>query len=119
MNFKNIRFSYLLANLIIAGLFPVYKLVSSKNSSLLDFINAITITGLFFLIFGILYSLVLHGSLDSTEYVAKHALTRQKIKSFEDFKQDKEEEREGKFNYPLLVGILMLAIAIILTLCNY
>lgn len=118
MNFKNCRARDLLIHLGIAFLFPVYKYVSSTDSKLLYLINAATIVGMVFFVIGILYSFLLHGDLDVTEYFALTALKKNN-KPYDAFKKDKKEQREGRFNYPLLVGVLMVIISAILTLIYY
>lgn len=119
MKFKNLKIKSLFLFLFVAFLYPIYKYISSGNDKLLDFINTATIIGMVFLVFGILNILVLHGDFDITEYVAKRAMFRKDVKPYKAFKEDKKEEREGRFNYPLLTGILMIAVAAVLTLLYY
>ncbi len=119
MRFRNLKIKRFVITLVIAFLYPLYKYVSSVHDPLLDFINAVTIIGIVFLVFGILNTLVLHGDFDITEYVAKRAMFRKSTKPYKAFKEDKKEEREGRFNYPLLTGMVMIAVASILTLLNY
>ncbi len=109
----------LLVCLLVSSLYPIYKYVSSANDKLMHFINAATIVGLVMLILGVLYSLMLHGDFDITEYVAKRAMSKKQMKPYKAFKEDKKEEREGRINYPLFVGLILLAAAAILTLLNY
>lgn len=119
MRLRNVKIKRLITILVIAFLYPFYRYISSDNDQLLDFINAVTIIGIVFLVFGVFNILVMHGDFDITEYVAKRALFRKATKPYKAFKEDKKEEREGRFNYPLLTGIIMVAAAAILTLINY
>lgn len=109
----------LLLCLLVSSLYPFYRYVSSAQDKLMDFINALTIVGLVLLILGVFNSLLLHGDFDITEYVTKRTLFRKSMKPYKAFKQDKKEEREGRINYPLLSGIILLAVAAVLTLLNY
>lgn len=104
--------------LIVALLYPLYAFVSS-GQSLLKLIDAMTVTGLLFLIFGIIYSLIMHGDFDITEYVAKRSLHRGDVKPFEAFRADKKEERKGRINYPFFIGLLLLLASILLTAFVY
>ena len=104
--------------LMLAVLYPLYAYVSSGRS-LLKLMDALTITGLLFLVAGIVFSLVKHGDFDITEYVAKRSLRKGDVKSFDAFKADKKEERKDRINYPFFTGLLLLATSAILNLLVY
>ncbi len=104
--------------LILALLYPVYAYVSSDRS-LLKLMDAMTVTGLLFLVAGIVFSLVKHGDFDITEYVAKRSLRKGDIKPFEAFRADKKEERKDRINYPFFTGLLLLAASALLNLLAY
>ena len=120
MNFKNVKVRNLLICITIGIIYPIIAYTSSENNKMLALINSLFITGIVYIAIGVLYSFILHGDMDITEYfVLSKARTRSdgsKI-PFEEFKKSKEENREGKFNYPLLVGILLVITAAILSLC--
>lgn len=118
MNFKRFDLRGEIIVLCIALGFPLFKFFSSDGDRLLRLIDAATVTGLVFLIIGVFYSFILRGDLDVTEYFTRRVAQRG-VKPFKAFLRDKEEEREGRFNYPLLNGIIMLILSWILTLLNY
>jgi len=118
MHFRSFRIQKLLAYLLPALLYPVYVWITAENK-LLKFIDALTITGLVFLIIGVIYSLVRHGDFDISEYVAKRSLRKGDVKSFDAFREDKKENRKDRFNYPFCVCILLLLAAGILTFFFY
>lgn len=114
---KNLKVKNLLLCLFVSLLYPFFAYISSENG-LLALINSMTIIGFVMIAFGIVLSLVFHGDFDVTEYVATrwmHRKTQDYKKTYDKFKADKAEKREGSFNYPLLVGIVLLIAAIILT----
>ena len=104
--------------LMLAVLYPLYAYVSSGRS-LIKLMDALTITGLLFLVAGIVFSLVKHGDFDITEYVAKRSLRKGDVKPFDAFKADKKEERKDRINYPFFTGLLLLATSAILNLLVY
>lgn len=116
------RFSFNARNavlcLILALLYPIYAYVSSGRS-LLKLMDAMTVTGLLFLIAGVVFSLVQHGDFDITEYVAKRSLRKGNIKPFDAFRSDKKEERKDRINYPFFTGLLLLAASALLNLFAY
>ena len=114
MHFRDFRLRPFLTYLISASLYPLYAYLSAESHALLKLIDALTITGLVFLIIGIILSLVYHGDFDITEYVAKRSLSKGNIKSFEAFSSDKKEGTAGKFNYPLFLGLIMIVVSAIL-----
>lgn len=119
MRFKNFRLWNWLGFLLIACLYPAFAYVSNKENPLLAFINALTIVGIVFVVMGIILSLVVHGDFDITEYVARRAVNKKHMKSYEAFKADKQEKREDHFNYPLLTGIFMIVVSALLTIYVY
>lgn len=119
MNLKNIKLKDLLICLLVAFLYPIFKYVSASGDKLLAFLDAATIIGLVMVVLGIVNAMVLHGDFDITEFVTRRAFFRKDTKPYDAFKKDKKEQREGRFNTPLLVGIVMLLICVILTLCFY
>ena len=119
MRFKNIKPKDLLICLLVAFLYPIFKYVSASGDKLLAFLDAATIIGLVMLIFGIVNAMVLHGDFDITEFVTRRAFFRKDTKPYDAFKKDKKEQREGRFNTPLLVGLIMLAVCAVLALIRY
>ena len=118
MHFRAFKFQRQLIYLVAAVLYPVFAYLSSGNS-LLKLIDALTVTGFVFLIFGVVYSMIRHGDFDITEYVARRSVRRGDVKPFKAFKADKNEERKNSFNYPFFTSLLLLAAAAVLTIFVY
>lgn len=118
MNPKNIRPVKLLITFLIAMIWPAVCWLRAEDRKLLAVTDAMTVVGLILILTGILYIAVRHGDFDVTEYNLMRYRARKQpvIKSFEAFKADREAEREGSFNYPLLMGILMLIISFVIAL---
>ncbi len=122
MHINSFRFKKLLPYLITALLYPAFAFVSSGSSSgksLLKLIDALTITGLVFLILGVINSLVRHGDFDIAEYVMRRSLQKGDIKPYEAFRDDKKEKRKDSMNYPFFTALCLLAAAAILTIFVY
>ena len=122
MKFKNIKIKNLLTCLTIGAIYPIIAYRSAETNPRLALINALFIVGAVYIVIGLLYSFILHGDLDITEFFVTSRYRSRfsgETQSFEDFKRDKQNKREGNFNYPLLVGILMFAASVILTLIYY
>lgn len=115
MKLKNIRPVKLLIYFLIAMIWPVIRWITVENNKWLAATDAATVVGLILIALGIIVIAVLHGDYDITEYALMRIRLRRQavVKSFDAFKNDKEEEREGSFNYPLLTGIVMLILSII------
>lgn len=118
MKFHNFRLSSFLPHLFIGAVYPLYKYLSGGRS-LLDGINALTFSGLAFLLIGVFVSMILHGDFDITAYVAGRALHKKGSKDYRAYKQDKDEDHAAGFNYPLLTAFVLLAAAIALTVFCY
>ena len=121
LNPKRIRPVTLIIWLLIALIYPVIRLLTAEGDALLAATDAATVAGLALVLIGVLYIPVLKGDFDISEYNVMRIRMRheEKIKSFEAFKSDKEAEREGSFNYPLVIGILMLAVSLIIAKVVY
>lgn len=95
-------------------LYPAYAWISS-GYSLLKLIDALTITGLVFLLISVFYTFVRHGDFDISEYVTKRGVRKGDVKPFSAFKEDKKERRKDIVNYPFCVAVLLLLAAGIMT----
>ena len=95
-------------------LYPAYAWISS-GYSLLKLIDALTITGLVFLLISVFYTFVRHGDFDISEYVTKRGVRKGDVKPFSAFKEDKKERRKDIVNYPFYVAVLLLLAAGIMT----
>lgn len=95
-------------------LYPAYAWISS-GYSLLKLIDALTITGLVFLLISVFYTFVRHGDFDISEYVTKRGVRKGDVKPFSAFKEDKKESRKDIVNYPFCVAVLLLLAAGIMT----
>ena len=110
MHFRPIKLKALIPYLSIAMIYPVISLITAEKK-LLKFIDAMTITGVVFLILGIIGNLTRHGDFDITEYIARRSLRRGGMKSFAAFQEDKKEKRKNSANYPFLTGVILLAVS--------
>ena len=99
-------------------LYPLYAYFSSGRS-LLKLMDAMTITGLVFIVLGIIYSMVRRGDFDITEYMARRSVRKGNVKPFKTFKEDKKEERKDSLNYPFWTGLALLAVSALLTIFVY
>lgn len=118
MKLKNLRLSKLLLCLAVGMIWPVIKYFTAEDGKLVAVLDGATIAGLVLVAAGIIWSAVLHGDYDVTEYNMMRVRQRRNpnMKSFDTFKADRKQEREGSFNYPLFVGLLMLAICAVISL---
>ena len=76
--------------------------------------KTLTIIAAVLLIAGIVYSLVLHGDFDISGFVLKRGLERKEKQSFTAYMEDRKQEREDAFNYPLFLSALYFAAVLIL-----
>lgn len=97
---------------LISLLYPLLRFFM-KGLSIVAFSDSCFILAVLFLLWGIVYSLVLHGDFDITGYIAKQSFLKQRNESFEEYLQEQKEKREDKFNYPLYNGLFLLVIALI------
>ena len=129
---KNIRPSMLLSHLIITLVYPLAAALRAEQNRLLVFTDAMTIVALLLIIVGIIYSLVLHGDFDVSNYYLQHsgrsiarrfAVRRgaqmQQEEDIAKFISDAREKREGAFNYPLFLGIVYLLAAVVIAYVFY
>lgn len=129
---KNIRPSMLISHLIITLVYPLAAALRAEQNRLLVFTDAMTIVSLLLIIVGIIYSLVLHGDFDVSNYYLQHsgrsiarrfAVRRgaqmQQEEDIAKFISDAREKREGAFNYPLFLGIVYLLAAVIIAYVFY
>ena len=129
---KNIRPSMLISHLIITLVYPLAAALRAEQNRLLVFTDAMTIVSLLLVIVGIIYSMVLHGDFDVSNYYLQHsgrsiarrfAVRRgaqmQQEEDIAKFISDAREKREGVFNYPLFLGIVYLLAAVIIAYVFY
>ena len=115
MRFRNFKISRFIPNFVIAMAYPLIRCLRAESGGLLYLLNGMTVIGLVLIILGTVYNLVLKGDFDITAFIADRALKHTQ-KGYKAYKEDREEEREGSFNYPLFTGILLLVSSVILSL---
>ena len=118
---KGFRFYHFLRYLGTALIYPVFAWITSE-AKLLRFMDAMTIVGMVFLLFGAVLFLSRHGDFDIMEYVSRRGLDtvrRRRTANFADFKKDKEEKRKDSCNYPFLTGLVLLAASALLSIFAY
>ena len=114
IRFWNIKPRLLLIQLIITLGYPAAKAAISDYNRLLIFTDAMTIIAALLLIAGVFYALYLHGDFDISGFLLKRGTRRNGKQSFEAYKDDKKQEREEAFNYPLFLAIVYFAAAVVL-----
>ena len=117
-SFKNIKISTLIIHLCLTLAYPIIKVVSSESNKLLIFTDSITIIAFLLIILGIFYSMSLKGDFDRTKYILYKIFAKINKKP-EAFLDDEKQKREVSFNYPLFLGIIYLATAILITLTQF
>lgn len=117
MKLKNLRLTRFLLCFAVGLIWPAIQYFTAEGPKLVACLDGATISGLVLVAAGIIWSAVQHGDYDVTEYNMMRVRQRRNpnMKSFETFKADRKQEREGNFNYPLFVGLLMLAICAIVS----
>lgn len=115
MHFRSFKFKQFVLYAGAALLYPAYAYLSSENK-MLKLIDALTVTGLVFVILGVVYSMIRRGDFDIAEYVTRRSLNKGDVKPFKAFKEDKKEERKDSMNYPFFTGLLLLLGAAVLTI---
>lgn len=110
--FQGFKISNFIASLIIGFIYPIAKTAISENK-LLVFSDTCFIISLFFIGFGVINSLYLHGDFDITSFIAKRSFTKDKKESYDEYKENINEKRKDSFNYPLFTGLLILIVSII------
>jgi len=112
--FKNFKFKNFLGNLLLCIIYPLVRAYVSENK-LYVLSNTLCIMSLVFVIFGMINLLILKGDFDITSFIAKRSLSKNTNLTYEKYTKDKESERKGSFNYPLLVGIIVFIISYIIS----
>ena len=118
MHFRSFKLRQFSVYAAAALLYPLYAYLSS-GKLLVKLIDALTVTGLVFVILGIVFSMIRHGDFDIAEYVTRRTLNKGNVKPFKAFKEDKKEERKDSMNYPFFTGLLLLLCAALLTIFVY
>ena len=113
-NFKNIKLRTMLIVVPFTLAYPIIKALISSANRLLIFADSLLIISLVLLVLGILFTFTRHGDFDITRYVLQRGISKD-IKSFAEFKKDREEQRERTFNYPLFFGLIYLAVALVIS----
>ncbi len=111
---KKIKPGRLLTHAVVTLSYPIIRALRSETHRLLVFADTMTIIALLLLVAGILYALALHGDFDRSRFVLQRGLSKGEQQSFEAFMSDRKKEREGAFNYPLFLGLVYIAAAMIL-----
>ena len=110
---KNIRLRPLLVHMIITLSYPAVKAFVSPGARLRIFTDAVTYIALVLVIGGIIYAMVLHGDFDISGFVFKRGARKNK-QTFEAYMADRKAKREEAFNYPLFLGLVYLAGALVI-----
>ena len=111
---KNIKPSILLVQMLLTLAYPAIKAFTAENNRLQVFTDVLTIIALLLLFFGVFYSLYLHGDFDLGGYFILRQVRKESKKDYQAYKEDKKEEREAAFNYPLFLGLVYFAVSAII-----
>ena len=114
MRFRSFSFKNFLLYLLAALIYPVYAYISAEQK-MLKFIDALTITGLVFLVIGVIYTFIRHGDFDISEYVTRRSIRKGNFKPFRALKEDKKESRKDTINYHFCIAAILLLAAGIMT----
>ena len=112
MHFRDFRFRQFLPYLAVALLYPAYAFFASENK-LLRFVDALTITGVVFIILGAVRIFSRRGDPERLRFL------RNRHTPEKSFLPDEEQQPQNGMNYPLLTGLALLLTAILLTLIFY
>ncbi len=112
LNPKDFRLKRFILYLVIGLAYPLFAFLT-RNNSLLELSNACVIIGLLFLALGILGIAALHGDFDISGYVLRRFRHKENMKPFDAYMEDKNEIREDSFNYPLLIGLILIIVSVI------
>lgn len=104
----------LLAHVLVTLAYPAFKALSAPGDRLLAFTDAMTILALVLVVCGVGYALILRGDFDISGFAFTRGLARGSGKSYRAWREDRKEEREEAFNYPLFLGILYLIAAAVI-----
>ena len=104
----------LLAHVLVTLLYPAARALTAQGEKLLLFTDTMTIIALVLVVCGIVYALILRGDLDVSGFVFTRGLRHGEGKSYRAYREDRKEEREEAFNYPLFLGILYLLAAAVI-----
>lgn len=111
--FKNFKLKNFILNFCICIAYPVVKAIKADNKTLV-LSDTLFIMSLVFIVAGIVTSFVLHGDFDITSFIARRSFKHDADFTYEKYKKEKQDERKGSFNYPLLVGIIVFIISYII-----
>lgn len=114
--FRAIKPRLLIVQLVITLAYPIAKAAISEHNRLLIFTDSLTIIAALLLIVGVVYRLYQRGDFDISGFALKRGVQRDRAKkqSFDAYMDDKKHEREESFNYPLFLGLVYIAVALIL-----
>ena len=113
--FRAMQPRLLIVQLIISLAYPIAKAAISEYNRLLIFTDSLTIIAALLLIVGVVYRLYQRGDFDISGFVLKRGVQRNQTKkqSFDTYMDDKKQEREESFNYPLFLGLVYIAVALV------
>ena len=112
--FKNIKIKVLLIHVMITLMYPVAKTAISSYNKLLIFTDTMTYMGLLLLIGGVFYALYLKGDFDVSGFFLKRSTQKEPKQSYYEYMEETIIKREEAFNYPLFLGLVYLAAAILI-----
>ena len=82
----------------------------TSSNKLVVFSDSLFITSLILIALGVISVFIRFGDFDITGYVFRRGVKKD-VKSFREYKKDKEDERKETFNYPLFFGLVFLLVS--------
>lgn len=117
--FQNIKPRVLITHILMTLLYPLARTLMASSQRLLVFTDALTVIAALLLIAGVVYALFLHGDFDISSFVMRRGMKNAPKQTFEAFMANQKERREDSFNYPLFLGIVYIAAALIIAYVFY
>ena len=109
-SFKSIKPLTIAVALPISLAYPIIKSVVTSSNKLVVFSDSLFITSLILIALGVISVFIRFGDFDITGYVFRRGVKKD-VKSFREYKKDKEDERKETFNYPLFFGLVFLLVS--------
>ena len=111
--FKNFKLSYFIRTMLVALIYPVFKMFSSERKAL-ALSDSCLILALVLLIMAVFYNLYQKGHFDNHRYLFTAGSKNEK--TYKEFIEESEKKREDGFNYPLLCSLMFFVISVISSL---
>ena len=113
-SFKTIKWQALVVAIPLTLAYPIIKAAISERNRLMIFADTLLISSLILVGLGVLFTFTRFGDFDITRYIFYRGASKN-VKSFAEYKKDREEQRRETFNYPLFFGLIYLAVSLFIS----